>query len=247
MSDFTGKVALVTGAGSGIGAKVARRLLDYGAIVFVADIDAMSAQTVADHAPDRAFPVQLNVCDANATGRMIDDIVAEYGALHLAVNNAGIGADTNLIHEEPPEAWRKTLSVNLDGTYNCLHHELRVMLSSGGSIVNMASVLGHKTFHRAAAYVASKHAVIGLTKAAANDYAVHGIRINAVCPGFIDTPPLRARMDDEQQLQVAALHPMGRLGTTDEVAALTAFLLSDEAAFITGGSYIVDGGYSVRP
>lgn len=242
---FGGRVALVTGAGSGIGAAAARQLAAEGLRVMVTDIDKAAAEQVA-HALDQAEAHQLDVADEAAVERLVDGVVQRHGSLDYAVNNAGIGALTGNLHETPTDAWRRILSVNLDGVFFCMKHALRPMAAQGrGAIVNMASVLGLNGFPNSAGYVASKHAVIGLTKVAALEYSAQGIRINAVCPGFIDTPPVKA-VNDGALEQIAALHPIGRLGTADEVAELVTFLLSDRAAFITGSFHQVDGGYCAR-
>jgi NAD(P)-dependent dehydrogenase (short-subunit alcohol dehydrogenase family) len=244
--DFHGRLALVTGAASGIGEAIARRLSAAGAHVVIADLDLVNAERVAADLAS-AEVARLDVADDAAVGAVIDSIVARHGVLHFAVNNAGIGSLDGAIHETPPDRWRRVLDVNLDGAFHCLRHQLRVMQGQGhGAIVNMASVLGLNGFLHSAAYVASKHALIGLTKVAALEYAAQGIRINAICPAFIETPGVRRELDASQHAQIVALHPMGRLGSPEEVANVTAFLLSDQASFITGSAHLVDGAYAAR-
>jgi hypothetical protein len=241
---FDGRIALVTGGGSGIGAAVCRRLASGGAVTIVADRDADAAKRVARELPD-GVAKSLDVADAESVAALMEEIARQYGRLDIAVNNAGIGGLQPVLHETPIEVWRRILSVNLDGVFHCMHHELRAMAPRGkGSIVNMSSVLGLRGAPNGTAYVASKHAVIGLTKAAAAEYAASGIRINAVCPGFIDTPLVRSATDETSREAIAARHPIGRLGTAAEVAELVAFLASDRSSFITGSSHVVDGGYT---
>jgi len=172
--------------------------------------------------------------------------VREFGGLHIAVNNAGIGGDQAPTGEQTPAGWRKVLSVNLDGVFYCMRHELAAMKrSGGGSIINMASILGAVGFANSSGYVAAKHGVLGLTQTAAIEYAAEGIRVNSVGPGFIQTPLLSA-LPQEAMAGIAALHPMNRLGTPEEVAELVLFLASPASSFITGGYYPVDGGYLAR-
>lgn len=243
---FDGKTALVTGAASGIGLEITRRLVEAGALVIAADLDREQVVGAVTSFGAGVESYALDVRDEMAVGRLVDTVVARHGSLNLAVNNAGIGSAAGPIHETPVDHWNAVTTTNLGGVFHCLRHELRVMRSGGGAIVNMASVLGTRTFANAAAYVASKHAVLGLTKVAALEYAP-AVRVNAVCPGFIDTPPLRRIMSPEQQAELVALHPAGRLGEVSDVADVTLFLLSDAARFVTGSNYAVDGGYSVRP
>ena len=172
--------------------------------------------------------------------------MAEYGGLNLAVNNAGIGGASRDTADYPLEEWHRVLGVNLHGVFYSMKYEIAAMLAGGGgAIVNMASILGSNGWAGAAAYVAAKHALVGMTKSAALEYSARGLRINAVGPGFIDTPLLQS-MDERAHAGLVALHPAGRLGTAEEVAALTCFLLSDKASFITGSYHLVDGGYSAR-
>lgn len=242
--EFNGKVALVTGAGSGIGAAIARHLAARGATVIVSDIDVAGAQRVANSIGPRAEACALDVSEETAVEKAIDDIVTRYDSLDLAVNNAGIGAWSGPLHQETIAGWRRTLAVNLDGAFYCMRNELRVMAAQRrGAIVNVASILGIVGIQGAAAYVASKHALVGLTKVAALDYAATNIRVNAVCPAFIETPSLMSMSDASARAALADKHPLGRLGKPEEVAELVAFLLSDRAAFMTGGIHSIDGAY----
>lgn len=247
---FTGKVAIVTGAASGIGAAVARELAAEGALVVVSDLSDEAAGAIAgeiEAAGGKALPFAADVADAEAAGRLVDFAVEKGGGLHLAVNNAGIGGPSEMTGDYPLDGWRQVIDVNLNGVFYGMRHQIPAMLESGGgAIVNMASILGSVGFSSASAYVAAKHGVLGLTKTAAMEYAKQGIRINSVGPAFIDTPLLSKNLDEETIGQLAGLHPVGRIGTPEEVSALTCFLLSPRASFITGSYHLVDGAYTAQ-
>ncbi|WP_313255857.1 SDR family NAD(P)-dependent oxidoreductase [Stenotrophomonas sp.] len=244
--DFQGRIALVTGAASGIGEAVVRQLAARGAQVLAADIDGDAATAVAMSLGDRVMPLRVDVSDPDAVRHMVQACVERFGALHLAVNNAGIGGANLQTADYPLEEWHRVLGVNLHGVFYAMKYEVPAILAAGGgAIVNMASILGSNGWAGSAAYVAAKHALVGMTKSAALEYSAQGLRVNAVGPGFIDTPLLQG-MDAQAYAGLVALHPAGRLGTADEVAELTCFLLSDKASFITGSYHLVDGGYSAR-
>jgi NAD(P)-dependent dehydrogenase (short-subunit alcohol dehydrogenase family) len=248
---LAGKVALVTGGASGIGAACAHTLAARGTRVMIADIDAAKAHRQAAAivaAGGMASATTVDVADPASVEAMVEHTRDVFGQLNLAVNNAGVAPEPTPLHRIAVDDWRRMIDVNLSGLFYSMRHEIPVMLAgNGGAIVNMASVLGTVGGRHTAGYVAAKHGVIGLTKAAALDYASSGIRVNAVCPGYVDSPLLHE--DGSWELlekYLTALHPVGRLGTEAEVAELAVFLLSERAAFITGGSYLVDGGYAAQ-
>lgn len=246
MARFAGKVVVVTGAGSGIGAAAALRFATEGATVVVSDVNAAGATKVATEVAKtggRALAMRTDVSVEADVAELVDRAVAEYGRLDVMVNNAGIGGLETSVDTIEASAWRKLMSINLDGVFYGVKHAARVMKAakSAGSIVNVSSILGLVGFEHAVAYTAAKHGVVGLTKAAALELAPLGIRVNTVNPAFIKTP-LIAGLEDA----VLPLHPAARLGTPEEVAALICFLGADEASFVTGASYLVDGGYVAK-
>lgn len=249
MGDFKGKVAIVTGGASGIGAAIARELAGRGARVVVVDLEIEAADRIAEEirgAGGSAHGFAADMADAKSVERAVAFAVETCGVLHLAVNNAGVGGPNATVADYPIDGWHKVIDVNLHGVFYCLKYQTAAMLKSGGAIVNMSSILGTVGSQGASAYTASKHALLGLTRAAALDHAAQGIRINAVGPAYIRTPLLESALDEEGLQGASALHPLGRLGTPEEVSALTCFLLSDAASFITGSYHLVDGGYTAR-
>jgi NAD(P)-dependent dehydrogenase (short-subunit alcohol dehydrogenase family) len=245
VQDLAGKSAIVTGGARGIGEAVARRLAAAGTRVVVADLDADGAAAVA--ASIGGVAVTADVSDPTQVAAMVATCVERLGGLDIAVNNAGIGGAMAPLADYPPDVFDRVIAVNLASVFHCMQAEIAVMRAAGhGSIVNMASMVGQVAFPAISAYVAAKHGVVGLTKAAALDHGGDGIRINAVGPTFILTELVTSSVDRETLDALAAGHPGGRLGTADEVAELVAWLASDAASLAQGGFYPADGGWLAR-
>lgn len=246
-------VAIVTGAASGLGRASAAELNRRGYRVVVADLDreaaCETAESLAAESPDargRPHPMQVDVTDFSSVTAMVA-AVAALGELRVAVNNAGVAGEGVPVSDYSLDGWRSLMQVNLDGVFHCMKAEIPLMREAGGgSIVNMASVLGTVGRANASAYVAAKHAVLGLTKSAALECAVDGIRVNAVAPGFVITPLNRDRLDADARRDLAGSHALGRLGTAEEVAHVVGFLAGEESSFVTGSCQLVDGGYSAH-
>jgi NAD(P)-dependent dehydrogenase (short-subunit alcohol dehydrogenase family) len=243
---FEGKAALVTGGGSGIGEAIVRRLAAEGASVVVMDVQAEAAARVAGEIQSGS-PFAGDVTDPEASERAVAHAVETFGGLHIAANIAGIGGPLISSEEYPIDDWRRVIDINLSGVYYSMRAELRHMLSAGaGSIVNMASMFSVVARDSMVAYVAAKHGVLGVTRAAAIDCAGRGVRVNCVGPAVIRTPLLAASLDQAGADYLASLNPFGRLGEPDEVAALVAWLSCEEASFVSGSFYAVDGAFTAR-
>lgn len=245
-----GKVALVTGAASGIGRAIALAYAREGAKVVVSDTDAAGGEeTVAlvrRQSGDAIF-VKADVSQAADCERLVARCIEAYGRLDAACNNAGIGGDLAPTADYPLDAWQRVIGVNLTGVFLCMKYQIPELLKTRGNIVNMASILGAVGFGFAPAYTAAKHGVLGLTKAAALEYSAQGVRINAVGPAFIHTPMIAGLEADANSLaQLVSQHPIGRLGEPNEVAELVVWLNSERASFCTGTYFPVDGGYLSR-
>jgi NAD(P)-dependent dehydrogenase (short-subunit alcohol dehydrogenase family) len=250
--DFTGQVALVTGASSGMGLATAQAFAEAGATVVLADINDQTLGAATDEltaSGHQALGVTCDVANEDQAAAMVEGAVASFGRLDMAFNNAGIQVPPTDAADEPAENFDRVNAINLRGVWTCMKHELGQMRAQGsGAIVNCSSLGGLVGLPGRAAYHASKHGVIGLTRSAALEYASRGIRINAVCPGTIETPMVRD-MIDKGELDVPEAvknQPIGRLGRADEIAAAVLWLCSPAASFVLGVALPVDGGYTAR-
>jgi NAD(P)-dependent dehydrogenase (short-subunit alcohol dehydrogenase family) len=248
--ELAGKVAIVTGGGSGIGAACAVNLARSGAAVAVFDLDAAAAEATTTEiasAGGTAAAFEVDVTSEQAVDAAVQSVAERLGRLDIAVNCAGISSPPGSVADETTEDWRRVMSVNCDGVFFCMRAELRQMRArQSGVITNIGSLLSVVAMDTGApAYTAAKHAVLGLTRSAAVSHAQDGIRVNAVGPGYIATPMVKTRLASNPGLLDARikLHPVGRLGQPEEVANLVGWLSSDQASFVTGAFYPVDGGY----
>jgi NAD(P)-dependent dehydrogenase (short-subunit alcohol dehydrogenase family) len=248
--DFEGQVALVTGASSGMGLATARAFAAHGASVTLADINEDALRAATDDLPAAGHQVLGVVCDVSdedQVAAVVDRTVATFGRLDMAFNNAGIMIPPSDAADEPADNFDRVNAINLRGVWACMKHELRQMREQeGGAIVNCSSVGGLVGLPGRASYHASKHGVLGLTKSAALEYAPRGIRINAVCPGTIDTPMVADMLAKGELDMTEAVRnqPIGRLGTADEIAAAVLWLCSPGSSFVVGVALPVDGGYT---
>jgi NAD(P)-dependent dehydrogenase (short-subunit alcohol dehydrogenase family) len=247
MKSLAKKVAIVTGGGSGIGHAISLLYASEGAKVVVSDIDEKGGNAAVAEIKAKggeALFVKADTSKPDDSKALVEKTVKEFGGLHIAVNNAGIGGPQATTGEYPIDGWDKVIGINLSGVFYGMRYQLPAMVNAGGgSIVNMASILGKVGTRLSCAYAAAKHGVIGLTEAAALEYADKKIRINSIGPGYIVTPLLTKSLNDAAMKALVSLHPMGRLGTAEEVAELALWLNSEKASFVTGSYYNVDGGY----
>ena len=247
---LSGKVALITGGSSGIGRASALAFAREGAKVVIADVNTDGGEETAEIIRARdgdALFVHTDVTKATDVEAMVDKIVEAHDRLDCAFNNAGVLRSSSIV-ECTEEDWDLTMSVNLKGVWLCMKYEILQMLKQGGgAIVNTASIFGLAATGTGMAYIASKHGVVGLTKTGALQYAQKGIRVNAVCPGYTRTPMLKGIFEDpDREAAAIALHPMGRVGTPEDMAEAVVWLCSDAASFVTGHAMVVDGGYLAR-
>jgi NAD(P)-dependent dehydrogenase (short-subunit alcohol dehydrogenase family) len=245
-----GKVALVTGAGSGIGRACAIGFAKEGATVIVTDISSEGGKETVrmiNEFNGRALFYKSDITKSTAVKNLINTVVKTFGRLDYACNSAGIEGTPALTADYPEEIWSRVIQVNLTGTWVCMKYEIEQMLTQGrGSIVNVSSILGMVSYANASADVTSKHGLIGLTKTAAIEYAAHGIRVNAVCPGFALTPMLEREGVREGSVYydvIANLQPLKRIAQPEEIAEAVIWLCSDSSSFVTGHALVVDGGY----
>jgi NAD(P)-dependent dehydrogenase (short-subunit alcohol dehydrogenase family) len=252
VSVLEGKAALVTGGGSGLGRASAIALARAGATVTVADVDEQggkeTAALVSEEAGGDADFVRADVTQADEVEAMVDKAVARWGRLDCALNNAGTTGVSAPTADYTLDDWNRAIALNLTGVFLCLKYELPAMLERGGAIVNMASGAGLVGFPGLPAYVASKHGVVGLTRAAALEYASQGVRVNAICPGSTRTPMLEGFMGGDEQVErmMTRAVPLGRLGRPEEIAEAVVWLCSDAASFVVGHSLAVDGGSVIQ-
>lgn len=248
---FDGKVVIVTGGGSGIGQAACHLYAHEGARVVVSDIDEKggneTVRAIQEENGEAIF-VRTDVSNPDDCQAMVAATLETYSRLDIAFNNAGIGGEANRTADYSIEGWQKVIAINLSSVFYCMKYEIPAMLNSGnGAIVNMASILGQVAFESSPAYVAAKHGVVGLTRTAALEYAKQNLRINAVGPAFIHTPLISELEENTQARELLiSLHPIGRLGKSEEVAELVIWLSSEKASFVTGAYYAVDGGYLAR-
>jgi len=241
------KKAMVTGGASGIGLASAEALAASGAAVALWDVSAEALATAQQHIAGYDVPcitLVVDVSDADAVDAAMKETVERLGGLDIAVNNAGIGGPAAKSADYPTDGWQQVIGVNLNGVFYCQRAALRVMREQkSGSIINMASILGQVAFAGSPAYVAAKHAVVGLTQCAALEHAEDGIRVNSIGPGFIHTPMVDNGLPGEVLTMLESKHALGRLGNAAEVGQLVAWLASDASSFVTGSYYAIDGGY----
>ena len=240
------KVAIITGAGSGIGKATALLFAKEGAKIIVSDINETNGNSAVEEIRKdggEAFYIKADSSKPEDNETLVKQTIEKYGALDIAVNNAGIGGPLGSTGEYPIDGWEKVIAINLSGVFYGLRYQIPAMLKNGGSIVNIASILGSTGTKFSPAYVAAKHGVVGLTKAAALEYADKNIRINSVGPGYIKTPLVENSLDKSALDALVGLHPIGRLGESSEIAELILWLASSKSSFVTGGYYPADGGY----
>lgn len=249
---FDGKVALVTGAASGMGLATAKAFAEAGASVVLADINEEAARAAAEQliaSGHKALAIRCNVTNEAQVASMIERTVATFGRLDAAFNNAGVISRPTETVDISNDEWDRIMAINLRGVWYCMKYELRQMLQQGdGAIVNCSSMGGLVGTPGLSAYAASKHAVIGLTKSAALEYATRGIRVNAICPGMIETPMAQVLTGGDEQFLAALVReePIGRLGKPEEIAAPVLWLCSSAASFVIGDAIPVDGGITAR-
>lgn len=247
MKQLENKVAIVTGGASGIGKAIAEIFIKEGAKVVISDLNEKAGTDFINNCGgSNAIFIKADSSSATDNEKIVETAIANFGALHIAVNNAGIGGESNPVGEMSIEGWNKVININLNGVFYGMHYQLPEIEKVGGSIINVASILGSVGFINAAGYVAAKHGVVGLTKTAGWEYATKGVRVNAIGPGFIETPLIDNALDNETKKYLASQHAFQRLGKPEEVAELALWLASEKSSFVTASYYPVDGGYLAK-
>ncbi len=243
------KTVLITGAASGIGKATAKLFALTSANVIVSDIHGKEGEELVEeiiNSGGNASFFKADVAQAEEMKALVQFALKKYGKLDIAVNNAGIGGEQNNIVEMSIEGWQQVIAVNLNSVFYGMKYQIAEMLKTGGgNVINVTSILGAVGFAGSSGYSAAKHGIIGLTQTAALEFSAQNIRVNAVGPGFIDTPLLNA-IDEQMKSQLVAMHPIGRLGKSEEVAELICWLGSDKSSFVTGSYYPIDGGYLAK-
>ncbi|MGO3107728.1 MAG: SDR family NAD(P)-dependent oxidoreductase [Sphingobacterium sp.] len=247
MGVLENKVAIVTGGASGIGKAIVEIFLEEGAKVVIADInEELGLAMLEENSEGNLVLIKADSASTEDSEKIVSAAVENFGALHIAVNNAGIGGPSTDVGNYPLDLWNKVIDINLNGVFYGMHFQLPEMEKVGGSIINMASILGEVGFANSSAYAAAKHGVVGLTKSTAWEYGTRDVRINAIGPGFIKTPMIDNEINDETQQYLASQHALQRLGSPREVAELALWLASEKSSFATGGYYPIDGGYLAK-
>jgi NAD(P)-dependent dehydrogenase (short-subunit alcohol dehydrogenase family) len=247
-SDVTDKAILITGGASGIGAASAVLLAERGAKVVIADLSEQAGEALAKESQEKGLDItfhKVDVTDGDSVRALFAFTMKKLGKLDVAINNAGIDHKPAPLHELSDDDFDRNIAVNLKGVWHCMRAAIPCMLGTGGHVINVASVAGLRSTPMIAAYGASKHGVMGLTKAAAIEYARANIRFNAVCPSFIDTPMVQntlAQLDERQQQGIIKASPLKRLGRVEEISGAIAWLCSDESSFMNGHAFTLDGG-----
>lgn len=246
MKSLENKVAIITGGASGIGKACAELFVKEGAKVCITDLNEELGNKTAAELGENAMFLKADSSSAEDNKMIVQKTVEKFGALHIAVNNAGIGGEANKVADLSLEGWKKVIEINLNGVFYGMHYQIPEIKKNGGNIVNMASILGSVGFANSSAYVAAKHGVVGLTKTAAWEYGTDNVRVNAVGPGFIKTPLVDNALDTDTLKFLESQHAFQRLGEPIEVAELVLWLASDKSSFATGTYYPIDGGYLAK-
>jgi len=247
MKQLEDKVAIITGGASGIGKAIVELFVKHGAKVILADMDEkLGNQVINNLGEGDVIFIKADTSNPADNQKIVETAIENFGALHIAVNNAGIAGISSPVADLPIEEWKKVIDINLNGIFYGMHYQVAEIAKVGGSIINMSSILGSVGMAGSSAYAAAKHGVIGLTQSAGWEYASQGVRVNAIGPGFISTPLVENSLSKKELDHLAVQHAMGRLGKAEEVAELALWLASDKSSFVTASYYPVDGGYLAK-